>query len=503
MLIGQPVSRLRREDPYRIVTLADGKEVSGHALVLATGMAVRELAVPGVPELIGAGIYYGAALSEASLYRGKDVAIVGGANSAGQGALFFSRYARSVTMLVRAPALSPAMARYLVDRIAATENIRVCAGVELTEARGEGHLEQIGLREVGNGETRRLDMAALFVFIGVAPHTEAFAGFVERDEKGFILPGPDLPRRKVAWPLERDPLMFETSVPGVSPRAKWSGSNCPRWRWARARRRSTPSTATCRRSDSLRTDEPHAPHHVCLSELDHVNPRRERRGLAQRDDVPPGAQPGEIAGRDPPPREVEHVERGAPCVGECHSERDRSGRGIGARRLERELEIARHHDPRLPARAREGAVAPLEAVAVARPRGDGRVVVCDVAGAVGGDLGQERQPASTLRPSVARSAGPSAENQRSATRAGRRCTHRPAARHRPSVMLARVDPRWSCASRPTPRSPEPRADDRGRLPDRSGGTRPRSSLAPRCHRPRSAARRVPAHGGSGSIPKQA
>jgi thioredoxin reductase (NADPH) len=215
MLIGRNVARVRREDPYRIVTLDDGREVSCHALVLATGMAVRELAVPGVEPLVGAGIYYGASMSEAALYRDQHVAILGGANSAGQGALFFSRYAKNVTLLVRAPALSPAMARYLVDRIGTTANIEVCNCVEVVEAHGDGHLERLALRELGNGATRGIDVAALFVFIGVAPRTEAFAGFVELDDKGFIVTGPDLSRRKVAWPLERDPLMFETSVPGV------------------------------------------------------------------------------------------------------------------------------------------------------------------------------------------------------------------------------------------------------------------------------------------------
>ena len=215
MLVGQTVADIRREDPYRIVTLADGSEVSCHALVLATGMSVRELDVPGVAPLIGAGVYYGAAMSEAAFYRGQDVAIVGGANSAGQGALFFSRYARSVTILVRAPGLSPKMSKYLVDRIAATSNIRVMTRVELAEVRGDGHLRQICLRDAGTGALQALDMAALFVFIGVAPHTEGFARLVELDSKGFILTGPDLTRPIRDWPLERDPLMFETSVPGV------------------------------------------------------------------------------------------------------------------------------------------------------------------------------------------------------------------------------------------------------------------------------------------------
>jgi len=215
MMVGQPVAGLRREDPYRIVTLANGHEVSSHALVLATGMAVRELEVPGVAPLVGAGVFYGAAMSEAALYRGQDVAIVGGANSAGQGALFFSRTARNVTMLVRASGLSPAMSRYLVDRIEATANIQVVNRTELVEVCGDGHLERVVVRHVDTGEPRTLEMAAMFVFIGTAPHTDSFAGFVDLDDKGFVLTGPDLPRGHQAWPLERDPLMFETSVPGV------------------------------------------------------------------------------------------------------------------------------------------------------------------------------------------------------------------------------------------------------------------------------------------------
>jgi len=215
LLVGQPVAGLRREDPYRIVTLANGHEVSCHALVLATGMSVRELEVPGIAPLVGRGVYYGAAMSEAALYRDQDVAIVGGANSAGQGALFFSRYARTVNVIVRAPSLSPRMSRYLVDRIEATGNIRVLTRVEVTQACGEAGLRQVVLREVGSGESHPLDVAAMFVYIGVAPRTERFAGFVALDPKGFILTGPDLPRGDRAWPLERDPFLFETSVPGV------------------------------------------------------------------------------------------------------------------------------------------------------------------------------------------------------------------------------------------------------------------------------------------------
>jgi thioredoxin reductase (NADPH) len=215
LMVGQSVAGLRREDPYRIVTLANGQEVSCHAMLLATGMSVRELEVPGVAPLIGAGVYYGAAMSEAALYRGQEVAIVGGANSAGQGALFFSRYASKVSILIRKPTLSPPMSRYLADRIEATPNIQVLTDVELTAASGNGRLECVALRNVATGAPQALNVAALFVFIGVAPRTEQFAGFVTLDAKGFIVTGLDLPRDNRAWPLERDPLMFETSVPGV------------------------------------------------------------------------------------------------------------------------------------------------------------------------------------------------------------------------------------------------------------------------------------------------
>jgi thioredoxin reductase (NADPH) len=215
ILVGRPVTGIRAEGPYRIVTLADGRELSCHALVITTGMTVRELEVPGVAPLVGAGIYYGAAMSEAALHRGQEVAVVGGANSAGQGALFFSRYASRVHVLVRKPALGPTMSRYLVERIEATENIHVHTQVEVVEACGPGHLERVVIRHVGSGEVQALEVGALFVYIGVSPRTERFADVLRLDAKGFIVTGLDLPREDRTWPLERDPLMFETSVPGI------------------------------------------------------------------------------------------------------------------------------------------------------------------------------------------------------------------------------------------------------------------------------------------------
>jgi thioredoxin reductase (NADPH) len=215
LLVGHSVSGLRREDPYRIVELSNGSEVACHALVLSTGMAVRELELSGLERLVGAGVYYGAALSEAASCRGQHVCVLGGANSAGQGALFFSRYASKVTMIVRKPSLSPMMSQYLVDRIQATENITVCTGSEVAGAHGETRLEGLDVRTAATGVTTRLDTVALFIFIGVAPRTEAFTRLVAADEKGFIITGADVRTFTRGWNLDRDPMMFETNVPGI------------------------------------------------------------------------------------------------------------------------------------------------------------------------------------------------------------------------------------------------------------------------------------------------
>jgi thioredoxin reductase (NADPH) len=214
LLVGHAVAGVRREDPYRIVRLSNGTEVSCHALVIASGLAVRELDVQGIAGLNGAGVYYGTAPTEAALYRGQDVCVVGGANSAGQGALFLSRYAKSVTMLVRAASLGSSMSQYLIDRIGATSNIRVMTGVEMTAVCGNGHLERIDVKHL-SGAAESLAAAAMFIFIGVAPRTSAFDKFVRTDDKGFIITGPDMRQAGAGWTLDRDPLMFETSVPGV------------------------------------------------------------------------------------------------------------------------------------------------------------------------------------------------------------------------------------------------------------------------------------------------
>jgi thioredoxin reductase (NADPH) len=213
IIVGHSVAALRRVDPYKVLEMSNGQEVACMALMLSTGMAVRELEAPGVSQFLGAGIYYGAALSEAAMYRGQRVLVLGGANSAGQGALFFARYAEHVTLIVRKPKLSPAMSHYLVDRINATDNITVIGNSEVAAVHGNSHLERVDVRNAETGETQTLDGQALFIFIGVAPRTNAFAPIVATDDQGFILTGADA--KKAGWGLERDPLMFETSVPGI------------------------------------------------------------------------------------------------------------------------------------------------------------------------------------------------------------------------------------------------------------------------------------------------
>jgi thioredoxin reductase (NADPH) len=218
ILTAQDVVEIRRNDPYRVVKLSDGAELSAKTVLIAAGMEVRRLEVPGVDELVGAGVFYGAALTEAAAYRDRDVFVIGGANSAGQGAMFFSRHARSVTMLIRGAKLSTSMSQYLVDRIAETKNVRVLPNSVVSAVSGDGRLESITVENVVTNERTEFPAAAMFIFIGTAPRTGIVDGLVERDAHGFILTGRDLmidgrPPRE--WTLRRDPFLFETSVPGV------------------------------------------------------------------------------------------------------------------------------------------------------------------------------------------------------------------------------------------------------------------------------------------------
>lgn len=217
ILLAQEVTKVRIEDPYRIVCLDDGKELAAHSLLIATGVAVRKLEVPGIEPLTGAGVYYGAAMTEAAFYRDCDVFVVGGANSAGQGALFFATSARSVTMLVRST-LSKEMSQYLIDRIRVTPNIHVLEGVEVTEVHGRERLDAITYCTRETGDVSTVPAAAMFIFIGAQPHTSLLESLVERDEDGYILTGPAMVREgrlPRSWRLDRDPYLLETSVPGI------------------------------------------------------------------------------------------------------------------------------------------------------------------------------------------------------------------------------------------------------------------------------------------------
>jgi thioredoxin reductase (NADPH) len=218
LITPRQVTGLRIEGPYKQVTLADGSEIAAQAVLIASGVWYRRLDAPGIDRLTGAGVYYGAATIEAEECRDEEVFVVGGANSAGQAAVYFSDYACRVTMLVRGPSLAIEMSQYLVDRIATTPNIHVRTRTTVAAVHGEDHLEAISTRNEETGAVERCRAAGLFIFIGAAPQTEWLDGVVARDERGFVLAGPDLPgdgHRPPGWPLDRDPFLLETSVPGV------------------------------------------------------------------------------------------------------------------------------------------------------------------------------------------------------------------------------------------------------------------------------------------------
>ena len=218
ILTPQTVTGVRVQDPYRIISLADGSEISCHALLVATGVSYRKLDIPGEERLRGAGVYYGAAMTEAIACQDEDVFVIGGANSAGQAAMHFSKYARSVTMLVRGDSLTKSMSQYLIDQIEATENITVRTQTSVMEVKGDHNLEAIVLVDSQTGAIETVSATSLFIFIGARPQTDWLDGVVERDGNGFILAGGDLiteKRRPKGWALDRDPYLLETSVPGI------------------------------------------------------------------------------------------------------------------------------------------------------------------------------------------------------------------------------------------------------------------------------------------------
>ena|SRR5215207_3509252 len=233
ILTPQEATGIRVDGPYRLVKLNDGAEISCHTLLIATGVSYRKLEVPGIERLNGAGVYYGAAMTQALSCHDEDVYMIGGANSAGQAAIYFSKYARKVTMLVRADSLSKGMSQYLADQILKTENIKVWLNSSVVEVKGENRLEAITIYDSIRGEKQAVPAYALFIFIGAQPHTDWLAGTVKRDANGFILTGPDLiidngqsnsnnnnnsnsnSNRPKGWNLDRQPFLLETNIPGI------------------------------------------------------------------------------------------------------------------------------------------------------------------------------------------------------------------------------------------------------------------------------------------------
>jgi thioredoxin reductase (NADPH) len=218
MLLARDVVALEAHGSKRVLRFADGSTIAAHAVVLATGVSYRRLGVDGADGLTGRGVYYGSAMTEAAECADQKVFIVGGANSAGQAAVFFAPYARSVHVLVRGPSLEASMSHYLIEQIAGIENISVHTCTVVAEAHGDEHLEQVTLQDARSGERNTYPASHLFVFIGGEPRTSWLDGAVVRDPRGFIPTGPSLledGRRPHGWPLDRDPYFLESSLPGV------------------------------------------------------------------------------------------------------------------------------------------------------------------------------------------------------------------------------------------------------------------------------------------------
>ena len=218
ILSPQEVVGIRTEGSYRILKLADGSEISCHALMISTGVQWRRLEAPGIDRLQGAGVYYGGGATEALSCKGEIVYVVGGANSAGQAAMNFAKYADRVYILVRGDSLSSTMSQYLIDQIKQMRNIELWTHASVAEVHGESHLEEISVHCSDTNKVERVSATAMFIFIGALPQTTWLGDLVERDERGFILTGPDLIRegnRPKRWNLDRDPFLLETNIPGI------------------------------------------------------------------------------------------------------------------------------------------------------------------------------------------------------------------------------------------------------------------------------------------------
>jgi thioredoxin reductase (NADPH) len=209
------VDRVTVEGVTKTVHLSDGSQLKCSAVIVASGMTVRRLSVPGYERYEGAGVYYGAAATEAATFKDQPVYVIGGANSAGQAAVMFSKTSSSVTMIVRASSLGDKMSQYLVDQITAIENIEVLTATEVVEVSGEGKVEQIHLRHRDTDTSEVREASALFIFVGAVPHSAFVEDLVATNDRGFIYTGLDVKTLTDAWTEQRDPYHLETSVPGV------------------------------------------------------------------------------------------------------------------------------------------------------------------------------------------------------------------------------------------------------------------------------------------------
>ena len=211
------VTEVKTEDQVKVVTLDNGEQLRSHALIIASGMSLRKLSVPGYERYEGAGVYYGAALSEAATYKDRHVFVIGGANSAGQAAMLFARYASTVSVVVRGESLVAKMSTYLIEQIAAQPNIEVITNTQVVAVEGEERVERIRLKNNSTDEETVQEAAAIFIFVGAVPHSDFVEHLVARNERGFIYTGPDLvlASEDFRWTEDRDPLALETSVPGI------------------------------------------------------------------------------------------------------------------------------------------------------------------------------------------------------------------------------------------------------------------------------------------------